>query len=299
MTAETAIVQSGTLEQGSKLFKNVDSFLRGESAPMGFASGDAFEDVSIWGKAYIGKSKISRRGSVAGLDADSKGAIVGVEKKLSDTFKIGAGMQYDKTDIDAFRREVNVKSIMGFAYGEYKPSKWFFNGVLSYGRSDYSEKKYALGTHYDAKYDANVSSFAFMGGYDLGILTPEAGLRYYHIIQSGYTDKAGQRVEDNTDNILRGVAGVRVAKSFGNFNPEASLGITYDFSSDRGDTTVNLANGSSYVVRGKQLNKLGYEATAGFSAALNDCTTVSAHYLGAWRHKYREHTGMFGVKYAF
>ena len=81
---------------------------------------------------------------------------------------------------------------MGFAYGEYKPNNWFVNGGLSYGGSKYDEKKYALGTHYDAKYDAHIASAAAMTGYQYGIFRPEAGLRYYHIKQSGYTDTAGR-----------------------------------------------------------------------------------------------------------
>ena len=124
-------------------------------------------------------------------------------------------------------------------------------------------------------------------------------MRYYHIKQSGYTDTAGQSVEGDESDILRGVAGVRMAKDFGQFRPEAYLGITYDLASDKGNTTVNLANGSSYTVQGKRLDKLGYEASLSFAATLSDNITASVSYLGAYRDNYREHTGMLNVKYAF
>ena len=75
----------------------------------------------------------------------------------------------------------------------------------------------------------------------------------------------------------------------------SNLGITYDLASDKGNTTVNLANGSSYTVQGKRLDKLGYEASLSFAATLSDNITASVSYLGA----YREHTGMLNVKYAF
>ena len=188
---------------------------------------------------------------------------------------------------------------MGFAYGEYKPNNWFVNGVLSYGGSKYDEKKYALGTHYDAKYDAHIASAAAMTGYQYGIFTPEASLRCYHIKQSGYTDTAGQSVEGDKSDILRGAAGVRMAKDFGQFRPEAYLGITYDLASDKSNTTVNLANGSSYTVQSKRLDKLGYEASLSFATTLSDNITASVSYLGAYRDNYREHTGMLNVKYSF
>ena len=44
---------------------------------MGFASGDDLDGVTVWGKAYIGESKISHRGTIAGSEADSKGFIIG------------------------------------------------------------------------------------------------------------------------------------------------------------------------------------------------------------------------------
>ena len=79
----------------------------------------------------------------------------------------------------------------------------------------------------------------------------------------------------------------------------SNLGITYDLASDKGNTTVNLANGSSYTVQGKRLDKLGYEESLSFTATLSDNITASTSYLGAYRDNYREHTGMLNVKYAF
>lgn len=74
---ETAVVQAQSTEEASRLFKTVDAYLRGERDPKGFASGDDLDGVSVWGKAYSGESKISRRGTIAGSEADSKGFIIG------------------------------------------------------------------------------------------------------------------------------------------------------------------------------------------------------------------------------
>ena len=74
---ETAVVQTQSTEEASRLFKNVDAYFRGEHSPMGFASGDDLDGVSVWGKAYSCESKISRRGTIASSEADSKGFIIG------------------------------------------------------------------------------------------------------------------------------------------------------------------------------------------------------------------------------
>jgi outer membrane autotransporter protein len=266
---------------------------------MGFASGDELNGISIWAKAYVGEAKINKRGSVAGSDSDSRGVIMGVEKKLDNSLKVGAGMQYDNTDIDAYHRDIDVNSVQGFVYGEYKPNRWFVNGVAAYGQSGYKEKKFALGSKYTADYDVHIASLAAMTGYQFKYFTPEAGMRYYHIKQDGYTDGAGQKVEAQNTDILRAVLGTRVAKDFGRFRPEAYVGLTYDLMAGDHDTTVNLANGASYTVSGKRLARLGYEASAGLSATITDNITASLSYLGAYRRDYQEHTGMFNVKYDF
>ena len=181
---------------------------------------------------------------------------------------------------------------MGFVYSEYKPDKWFINSVASYGYSKFDESKYALGTHYDSEYNVHMSSLAAMFGYEFDVFTPEAGLRYYHIKQEGYTDALGQSIKDDKIDILRAVAGIRMKK-------EAYVGLTYDIHSDKGNTTVNLANGSSYTVPGKRLNKLGYETSIGVEAKITDNISASVSYIGAYRDSYQEHTGMFNIKYSF
>ncbi len=296
---ETTAVLAETTENTNRLFKIVDAYLRGEQSQMGFASGDNLEDVTIWGRVYIGESKISKRGITAGSDANSRGAILSIEKKLDKSFKLGVGAQFDTTDIKAYSRKTETNTTVGFVYSEYKPDKWFINSVASYGYSKFDESKYALGTHYDSEYNVHMSSLAAMFGYEFDVFTPEAGLRYYHIKQEGYTDALGQSIKDDKIDILRAVAGIRMKKDFGRFRPEAYVGLTYDIHSDKGNTTVNLANGSSYTVPGKRLNKLGYETSIGVEAKITDNISASVSYIGAYRDSYQEHTGMFNIKYNF
>ena len=295
---ETGVVQAETSEKANRLFKVMDAYLRGERSPMGFASGDSLEDVNIWGKVYIGESKISNRGTIRGSDGNSRGVVIGIEKGIEQS-KIGAGFQYDVTDVKAYSRKIDGPSLLGFAYGEYKPSRWFVNGVASYGRSEYTEKKYALNSEYKAKYNTYIGSIAAMTGYQFDWYTPEIGMRYYHIKNAGYTDAAGQSIERDMADILRGVAGIRFAHDFGAWRPDIYLGLTYDFAADKGNTTVNLANGTSYTVPGKRLKRLGYEAGASLSGRISDNITASIQYLGAYRKDYREHTGLLNLKYEF
>ena len=297
--SETAIVQEQAVSESNRLFKTVDSYLRGERDPMGMSSGDIFTDVALWVRPYVGKAKIHESSSVLEQSSTSMGFITGIEKELTSSFKLGTGLHYDKTNIDALRRNMNIISFAGFIYGEYKPADWFINATASFGQSHYHENKYTLGTKFDSKYSVHTSSFATILGYQFQNITPEIGIHHYHIKREGYTDAAAQYIARSSTNYTRATGGVRFAKQFGIFRSDVYFGLGYDLTLPANRTVVSLANGTSYVVDGKNLSRMEYELNAGIMASLTDNMTLGATYMGAFRENYREHAGMLKLKYNF
>ena len=296
---EAAVVQNTVSEQNSLLFKTVDSYLRNKQDFAGLSSGDNLSGVTAWGNPYLSDAKIHTRKGIEGSNSDSRGIIFGLEKELNRVYKLGAGLQIDRTDIDAMSRDIDVNSVTGFVYSEYKPSKYFINGIISYEQSNYKEKKYTLDDIYNARYNVWVASVATMTGYQFEYLTPEAGFRYYHIKRNRYTDTAGQKVSAADSDILRGVISLRFNKEIYNIQSEAYLGLTYDFMTDKNNTHVNLANGSSYTVSGSKLHRLGYETSLSFTKPLTENISAAVSYMGTYRSGYQEHTGMLNLKYEF
>ena len=147
-----------------------------------------------------------------------------------------------------------------------------------------------------------------MTGYDMNInglgITPEAGLRYVHIKQDAYKDSADQRISANDSDILTGVIGAKVSKSFElsngmNIKPEARIAATYDLFNDDVNSVVTLANGSAYAVEGEALDRFGMEFSAGVTAEVNDNVELSLGYEGKFRQDYQDHTGLINAKYKF
>ena len=138
-----------------------------------------------------------------------------------------------------------------------------------------------------------------MAGYQFGYLTPEAGFRYYHIKRDRYTDSIGQKVSADNSDILRGVISLRFAREIYNIKSEAYFGLTYDFMTDKNNTNVNLANGSSYTVSGSKLRRLGYETSLSLGKSLTENISAAISYMGTYRSGYREHTGMLTLRYEF
>lgn len=313
LAPETApAVQQAATEGANQIFGAVGTRLSGgavAATKQGMSSGDnPFTKVAVWVQGLFNKAKLDDTSKSKGFDSKTYGTALGVESKISEDVKLGIGYAYIKTDIDGFMRDTDVKTHTAILYGEYKPKNWYVNAIASYGWSDYDEKKNVAGVGVKADWDVEPFALQMMTGYDMYFngfgVTPEAGLRYIHVKQDKYTDTAGQSVKSDDSDIVTGVLGAKIAKSYNLSNgmlltPEFKAAMTYDISHDNSKSTVTLVNGSSYSVSGKPLNRFGVELGASVTAELNDNVEVSLGYEGKFRKDYQDHTGLINAKYKF
>lgn len=305
------MVQQTQSETANQVFGAVGTRLTGGSVStgaQGMSSGDnIFKRGAMWVQGMFNKSKLDDTSKAKGF-ADSNGIAFGAEKYVNDDVKAGIGYAYTNTDIDGFMRSTDVDTHTAIVYGEYKPSNWYVNGIATYGWSDYSEDKNVAGVGVKADYDVETFGLQAMTGYDMNIngfgLTPEAGLRYVHIKQDAYKDSADQKVSGNNSDILTGVIGAKVSKSWElengmNIKPEVRVAATYDLFNDDVNSVVTLANGSAYAVEGEALDRFGMEFGAGVTAEVNDNVELSLGYEGKFREDYQDHTGLINAKYKF
>ncbi len=306
------MVQKTQTETANQVFGAVSTRLTGGSISTGgegMSSGDnIFERAAMWVQGMFNKSKLDDTSKAKGFDADSAGVAFGAEKFVTDDTKVGIGYAYTNTDIDGFMRSTDVDTHTAILYGEYKPSNWYVNGIATYGWSDYSEDKSVAGVGVKADYDVETFGLQAMTGYDMNVnglgFTPEVGLRYVHIKQDAYKDSADQKVSGNDSDILTGVIGAKVSKSWELSNgmlikPEARIAATYDLFNDDVNSVVTLANGSAYAVEGEALDRFGMEFGAGVTAEVNDNVELSLGYEGKFREDYQDHTGLINAKYKF
>ncbi len=306
------MVQKTQTETANQVFGAVSTRLTGGSVSTGgegMSSGDnIFERAAMWVQGLFNHSKLDDTSKAKGFDADTNGIAFGFEKFVTDDVKAGIGYAYSNTDIDGFKRDTDVDTHTAILYGEYKPSNWYVNGIATYGWSDYDESKNVAGIKVNADYDVETFGLQAMTGYDMNIkginVTPETGLRYVHIKQDAYKDSADQRVSANDSDILTGVIGAKVSKSWELSNgmtvkPEARIAATYDLFNDDVNSVVTLANGSAYTVDGEALDRFGMEFGAGVTAEVNDNVELSLGYEGKFREDYQDHTGLINAKYKF
>lgn len=297
----TPVTQAVSSAVSGRVFGNVAAHL--SKPKSGLSSGDALNGVDAWGSVYYGKTKLDDRADgVYGFDADSKGVTVGVDKQVTSSVKLGLGLQYDESDVNAFKRDVDVSTTAVFGYGEYRPNNWFVSGIAAYGRSDYDEKKYVGSKTVKANYAADMYAVQGLTGYDFATryadFTPSAGLRYNYTKRHGYEDGANQKISGSNSDVLTGVVGLKAAKNYGAFRPSVYVNFTYDMVSDREKVSIGLPNGSGYTISGKRLNKFATEAGAALEYNCGDWTfTANYDYVG--RKHFNSHMGMLTAKYSF
>ena len=302
------MVQQTQVETAHQVFGAVGTRLSGGSITSGgegMSSGDSvFERAAMWVQGLFNKSKLDSTSDAEGFEADSTGIAFGAEKQVTDNVKVGVGYAYTNTDIEGYLRDTDVDTHTAIVYGEYKPSQWYVNGIATYSWADYEESS----TVRSADYDVDSYGLQVMSGYETGYkgfdITPEAGLRYVHIDQDGYTDSIGNHVSGDDYDILTAVIGAKVGKTYAlengmNIKPEARVAATYDLMNDDVNSVVTLANGAAYTVEGDALDRFGMEFGAGVTADLNDKVVVSVGYEGKFREDYQDHTGLLNAKYKF
>ncbi len=293
------VVDSHVTENARQIFNVAGSRL--DSATRGMASGDSmFKKAGMWIQGLLNKTEYDKHD---GFDVDSEGIAAGIDGYVTDNVKVGVGYAYTESDIDSIGRKTDADTNTGFIYGEYNAPSYYVNGVASYSKGDYKEKKNVAGKLAHASYDVDTIAMQAIAGYKMGNFAPEAGLRYINAQQDAYTDTAGQHVGSNSSDTLTAILGGRYATNVqaGEYTlrPEVKLALTYDLMRDKNSTAVTLANGSGYLVRGENLDRFGIEAGAGFSMAVSDNVKVGLNYEGRFKEDYTDHTGILEARYNF
>ncbi len=308
--SDAPITQEVTLNANNRMFTAVGNHLRNDnmSVKNNMISKKLDNGISVWADGYYGYSKLKSHGNRNGFSADSWGAVIGMDKQIGHSSKIGAGYQFDHTKVDGYHRDNKVYTNTGFIYGEYKPTAWFVNAIAAYNHGSYHEKKRLLGDTYKDRYHADTFGMQALTGYEyLGKyvdLTPQMGLRYNYIRRHGYVDTAGQNVSGKNIDTFTGLFGVKISDDLYGIDclpmrPEMYLGMTYDFVSNRDNAIVGLTNGSSYVINGRRLDRFGYEVGAGVTMDFTEKLAMNLNYLGGFRAHYQNHTALLGMKYDF
>ncbi len=269
------------------------------AAGVGRAGGDRVQSSGFWAQGLYNKSSFADE-----FEGTSNGFAVGTDMTIDRKYTLGAGFAYSNTDIDANGRETAIDNTTLFVYGQYKPNKWFLNGIVSYTMGEYDENVDPFGVTVNSVYDVNSYGAQIMTGYDFANgITPMAGVRYLHVEQDAYNNGINSISAQESD-YMSGVAGLKYAVDVATnsgliLRPELRAAATYDFVSDDSTATVTMANiENSYTVDAQALSQIGGEFGVGLTALYNG-VQLSVNYDVTVHEDYTSHTGMIKFRGQF
>lgn len=263
----------------------------------GKAGGDFFTEGSLWLEALYSHSNRSGDGEFSG---NTYGANFGIDGKVADTTTLGFGYAFNSTKLDANIHDLNANGHTLFTYALYQPSQWYLRGLLNYGFAKYDDKNSTNSTDYNVQ---NIG-VQIAGGYQIDEhWTPEAALRYTHLMTDDYTDLLGQKVKNDDNDVLTLVLGAKYETDIKTRNgfrwtPQAHLNLTYDIVSDDGKATVVLAD-QTYQIKSKKLDAFGVEAGVGAEMGITDKIGLNLSYDFTLKGKFTNHTGALKGVYHF
>ena len=262
------------------------------------------KEFGLWAQTFYNKSEYLSTSKPDGFSGDTTGFAFGGDVQLFDVFALGIGYASTSSTVDTLRRSTDVDGNSFFLYGMYKPSDWFVSSVLNVASMSYEERKNIAGIVVGDKYDGSSFGASVMVGKDLKTWTPAVGVRYVSSKRDAHKDEIGQNIAEISADVTTFVAEARMNKEFAKtdssyWHSELSAAVTYDLSSASEDASVNLPNGSSYVVRGDDFSNTGVELGATLSWLYGDHIDVSAGYNLEWRPDYLSHTLTATFRYTF
>ncbi|SDR33948.1 outer membrane autotransporter barrel domain-containing protein [Paraburkholderia fungorum] len=225
----------------------------------GVSTGEGTLANGIWGQAFGGHASQDARDSVDGYSANFAGLMFGMDRAVSDAWRVGGVFSYTNSAInntgDTAGDTTRVNSYGLLGYGSYTASRWYAN--LSGG---------AVLQRYDADRQVDFSGFsgaanASFGGTqyvmrgEVGMplaagpytVTPLAALTYSYLHQNGYTESGGNgaalSVGSTHSTSVKSDLGAKLSRdftsSYGVVVPELTLAWRHEYDHTRASSAAS------------------------------------------------------------
>ncbi len=273
---------------------------RMDGAIMGRSGGDAPRpEYGFWAQGMFNKSKMNDQ-----FHGYTRGVAFGLDALINKKYTLGIGGAFSNSDVHTNNdRTTEIESNSVFLYAQYKPTRWFINGVVNYNMSNYDESTTMFGMPLRSEYDVDAFGAQVMTGYSFATgITPEIGARYLHVSQDAYNNGIVP-VDANDTDYATAVAGVKYAFTIDTdtrwrWTPQMRAAMTYDFVSDESVATVTMPGASAYVVDAGRLSRLGGEFGLGLGVSFAGLE-LSANYEIDLHEDFIAQSGIIKFRHAF
>jgi len=256
---------------------------------------------SIYGNADYGSGSRSAQFLGSSYDYTSIGGTVGVDYRVDQNWKFGGALSYGnpRVDLGVQNAHNNVNAYQLAGYGSFADAHWFADGLLAYGRQDFSLDRWGVTDAVTASTHADTFTAAARGGYlfDVGRWRagPIGGLAYTHAVIHGYTEAGDilltMQVDRQVIDNLTGNAGVQVRYPFvagsGLYNPYINVTAEHEFIGSGRIVTTTLVTAPLLPVltpvpdSGRTYGKVAAGVSAAISGNVSATLTAASSFARA------------------
>ncbi|MEK6200286.1 MAG: autotransporter outer membrane beta-barrel domain-containing protein, partial [Psychrobacter sp.] len=272
----------------------------------------------VWAKIIGSDSSHDEEGGITGYDADSYGAIVGIDTPINDSLSLGVAFSYIDSDVDSNSRTLNhemaAKNWQILGYGNYAASESTqVNFHAGAGSSDVKGQRHITiltNATAESDYSADTLQAGFGIGHrignDLRNFTPFAQMNYARAESDGYRETGAGvynlEVDENTYESLRWTAGVKMSQAL---TPKLALigqlAAAIENGDRRSDITASFIGipDANFTTIGQEIGREIGIVGIGLSYMPTVNTKLTAGYRGEWRDNYNDQGASIALKTTF
>ncbi|ALF59856.1 autotransporter domain-containing protein [Psychrobacter urativorans] len=272
----------------------------------------------VWAKIIGSDSSHDEEDGIAGYDASSYGAIVGIDSPINDNLNLGVAFSYIDSDVDSNSRaldhEMKTKNWQILGYGNYAASEATqVNFHAGAGSSDVKGQRH-ITILTDATASSDYSVDTLQAGFGIGHrignelrnFTPFAQMNYARAESDGYRETGAGvynlDVDENTYESLRWTAGVKMSQAL---TPKLALtgqlAAAIENGDRRSDITASFIGmpNANFTTTGQEIGREIGIVGVGLSYMPTANTKLSAGYRGEWRDNYNDQGASIALQTSF
>ena len=262
-TSQTSSIQAAaapTFDMLNIVSAHSDS-LRLAQADSGVSTGESGPAWSAWGQTFGGHASRNESDQVDGYSANFGGLLLGVDRAISDTWRLGGVFSYSNAAVnntgDTAGDSATINSYGLIGYASYEARSWY--GKLSVGAL---QQRYDTTRQIDFPGFSGIANGSFSGqqyvaqgevGYPLALgvatVTPLASLTYSYLHQGAYAESGGDgaalSVGAGHDTSVTTDVGAKIERaistSYGMLVPDLRAAWRHEYDNTRTSTTASFA----------------------------------------------------------
>jgi len=247
--------------------------------------------------------------SIEGYEADTTAFTLGYDRQVNEALRLGVSFTFADSDIDedvnaGESNDLNTNQIA--AYAGYKAGEVTVSGQVSYVFGDGETSRVTELGAVTGDYDVSGFIAQTTAAYNLGVIKPQAGLRYGSISQDDFVENGGLNLNVDVDSVdyFEGLAGIVIAPELEGFGgwivkPNLRASYVYDFISDSRDLSISLPGAAAQLLSSGDAAGSRFEIGAGLDLVNLSGLAIGVAYEGDFASGYSSNAGLIRARFGF